>query len=698
MKVYRDRSGRTPSSDGLFSRVKRYFSGPQPQPPPPQTTTLGPPKKRNITSISVPSHSNTLLADLSKSILVSGGTRTVPDSEDSNRILSEFFHEKGGKPLSDIEYEGVMSLLDRSKASITLPLPDLNASKPETDPKATTKENGDANVSRRALNASVLHNNTFAPYSQTKLRNTSMYLNNSSFTASEYKPVYHTFNESTSSRANMSMKRVYHFSGLPSPYQTRIKTPNFTARKLRRITPLGNETEVSTVPSANTTVAESSAASCFRPKSKTANALLSILDNDSKASVETPDEQSVNKETEKGKPLHNPYFRPKRRPVLRPAAPVLTANDISKTVLHSKAERHETPAEENGLKLFKNVEMSDANDAEKMDVVVEEKQQSEPKRDCTEQKHTSTFSFETKLPVESQKKSSTSVAKFSFPPKDLENTKSAFTFSKAGEDSATTKTVGTESSNNLEESSKESSVKGFGFTLPSLKPKDSSSSQSGPLFGFSQSQNIGDVHSSGTAQFSLSSSGSGTVFEPPKEGKTSVLFGSNGPLFGASKPKLDTTGSDASEETKELLFKSSSNGGSIGKQNDVEANKQVTDLRFGAPFALAKPAEEARAPFSFGAAPVSAPSFSFGQTNNKIFAPETEERSEEKSTGLFLGTKSAGDKSKDSKPFSFGNGHAPALANGAVAPQEFEFPEVVPRTVDLNSERVKQYESLFEFC
>lgn len=698
MKLYRDRNGRQPSSGGLFSRVKRYFSGPQPQPQTQPKTSPEPPKKRNFTSASVPLHSNTLLADLSKSVLLSSGTRTVTENEDSNRILSEFFHEKGGKPLSEIEYEGVMSLLERSKASITLPLPDLSPRKPNVETAECKNGSTDANASRKALNTSAMHNNTFVPYSQTKLRNTSMYLNNSSFAASEYKPVYHTFNESTSSRANVSMKRVYQFSGLPSPYQTRIKTPNLAARKLRRITPWGNDTETSAVASTNTTAAEISAASSsFRPKSKTANALLSVLDGDSNAAEELSNQQPTTKDSSLSKPLHNPYFRPKRRPISKPSTSVLTANDISKTVLHSKAGAHEDLTNETLSKLFENVEGPEAT---KNKDNVKEKRFAEPLIGTKEDKPISTFSFGTKLPAETQTNLSNTVPTFSFLSKDLDSPVTAFTFSKPEANSMKNDTSDDGPKNEQEDTIQKTKSKGFGFTFSSEKPKETPATQEKPLFGFPQaskpsqdldkaSQDLEVENPSEKEPITFPGSSSSTVFQAPHKEKPAASFGNNGPLFGASKPIVDTFGASTGNEikTKEgekkfSLFSTAQTKKDVvsSQQPKVDDNKQINRLGFGANFSDSKIDGGKNMPFSFGA-PVAAPSFSFGQSTTE---------NEEKSKDSSFGTKTA------NVPFQFGNGNVPAQVNGTVA-SEFTFPEVIPRAAHLKEERVKHYESLFEF-
>lgn len=296
-----------PTPDGLFSKVKRYISGSalgsrvssrQPSNPPPQNDT-------SINSGSI----------LPASYLFVANTTLAGGEDAPNRVLSSFFQEKGDQPLSQIEYEGVMSLLEKSKANITLPLPDAPLDSKTATPKPEP-----------------LHRNLIAPQPQKSLRNISMYdANNSSFVTPDYNPVYHTFSDT--SRGNISVKRVYQFSGLPSPYRTRIRAPNLAARKAKRIASAAAATHNKTTEATLGDLTTESFSS--RPRSKAANSLLSILDGNKNSDI--AHDGSVSK------PLYNPYTKPKRRALAQdgsaPKKPtILNADNIPKTVLYNKAE------------------------------------------------------------------------------------------------------------------------------------------------------------------------------------------------------------------------------------------------------------------------------------------------------------------------------------------------------------------------
>lgn len=295
LKSHRQRSyGKvlpSPVRGGLLSKVKRYLSGSA-------LDFVSPPNKRLAPSRPLANASIIRKVSLAPELLLTPVNNSMIDPDHStNRVLSSFFHEKGDQPLSAIEYEGVMSLLEKSKAEITLQHPDDSSA----DNFGGDKHN----------------NSSLAPFTQRILRNTSMVDPNiSSSTAPDFEPVYHTFSET--SRANTSMKRVYQFSGLPSPYKTRIRVPNVAARKIRRVTGL-LESQVlpKLVPGE------------FKPRSATANSLLTVLSGNLD-------------QKEDPRPLYNSYSRTKRNAQMnsdglssKEKIENMGASDIAKTISHS---------------------------------------------------------------------------------------------------------------------------------------------------------------------------------------------------------------------------------------------------------------------------------------------------------------------------------------------------------------------------
>ncbi|OBA22020.1 hypothetical protein METBIDRAFT_10921 [Metschnikowia bicuspidata var. bicuspidata NRRL YB-4993] len=319
-KVYRDRSQRVrklppAAAGGIFSKVKRYLS------------TSGLPAR--IASLRTGANEAETPLKQQPGPLPPGTPAAaetsafLPVSADRNRILLSFFQEKGSQPLSEVEYEGVMALLDRSKASVTLPLPELT---PE-------RKSGDPAAAKAATNA----NNTFAQYSQKVLRNTSGYdasnATSVSLAAADYKPAYHTFHDV--SRGSISMKRVYPLSAVPSPYRTRIQVPNLAARKARRVA------SAAPLMALLESAADASMDSrSFKPKSNTANSLLLILDG---ASGAPHADASASAKNAGGKSLHNPYAKAKRftplqkEDIFAKAPSPTKADEISRTVAYNKA-------------------------------------------------------------------------------------------------------------------------------------------------------------------------------------------------------------------------------------------------------------------------------------------------------------------------------------------------------------------------
>mmetsp|Transcript_8345 Transcript_8345/g.10182 ORF Transcript_8345/g.10182 Transcript_8345/m.10182 type:complete len:499 (+) Transcript_8345:106-1602(+) len=273
-----------------------------------------------------------------------------------NQVLSSFFQEKGDKPLTDIEYEGVVSLLSKSKSASNTPnnsvvyRGDSASRQSESNADSTDLGNKDADTSAFKSSAS----NLFAtPYSQRTLKNTSS--NDHVLSTPEYKPVYHTINENFNSKNVSSVKRVYQFSGLPSPYRTRIRAPSLSAKSK---VPAKKSPSISKSPSAQKVASKS--------MSNAANSLLNILDGN----TQTDDVEMKDVSSNKGDMIEqfsNPYHRPhsvkKPRsqennkskfsinastPIKQKKSTLLTADDINKTISFDKSE--ELPKEKTAPK------------------------------------------------------------------------------------------------------------------------------------------------------------------------------------------------------------------------------------------------------------------------------------------------------------------------------------------------------------
>lgn len=263
-----------------------------------------------------------------------------------NQVLSSFFQEKGDKPLTDIEYEGVVSLLSKSKSASNTPNNSVvyrgDSASRHSGSIADSTDLGNKDADTSAFKSSA--SNLFAtPYSQRTLKNTSS--NDHVLSTPEYKPVYHTINENFNSKNVPSVKRVYQFSGLPSPYRTRIRAPSLSAKPKA---PAKKSPSITKSPSAQKVTSKS--------MSNAANSLLNILDGNTQTEDVEMKDVSSNK-SDMIEQFSNPYHRPhsvkKSRsqdnnksklsinastPIRQKKSTLLTADDINKTISFDKSE------------------------------------------------------------------------------------------------------------------------------------------------------------------------------------------------------------------------------------------------------------------------------------------------------------------------------------------------------------------------
>lgn len=267
-------------------------------------------------------------------------------SKAPNQVLSSFFQDKGDKPLTEVEYEGIVSLLAKSKSASNTPnnsvvyRGDGGSRQFESIADLTDLGNKDADTSAFKSSGSNLFT---TPYSQRTLKNTSS--NDHVLSTPEYKPVYHTINENFNTKNVPSVKRVYQFSGLPSPYRTRIRAPSLSAKPKA---PTKKSPSIPKSPSAQKATS--------KPMSNAANSLLNILDgNTHSEDVEMKD--ASNNKTDIIEQFSNPYHRPQSvkkprsqdsnksqssinasTPIKKKKNTLLTADDINKTISFDKSE------------------------------------------------------------------------------------------------------------------------------------------------------------------------------------------------------------------------------------------------------------------------------------------------------------------------------------------------------------------------
>lgn len=724
MKAYRDRTREKvlapPARAGLFAKVKRYLS----------VGSLPNSASQQSRSATEPIDINASTAGRSRadSFAVAANNTTLDADQTTNRILLNFFQEKGDTPLTEVEYEGVMSLLEKSKANITMPLLDTHDHDDGPDHGAVADSTA----------AESRHNHTFAaPYSQKVLRNTSMYDANSTTLATpDYKPVYHTFNDT--SLGNVSVKRVYQFSGLPSPYRTRIRAPNLSARRAKRL--------ASTAGASTTHATASGADELAEPKqlSNTANSLLSILDRGVGAEVSATDGDS------KSKPLHNPFARGKRKtPIsLEPAskrAAVLGASDITKTVLHSNVDELEE-------------QKSAGAKAEQPKSASPEKKPEEPTSLFGNSKPVAATPDEkATAPKEAQKPSlfNTTLPKngFGFGEKKPEPAEApaASTFSFGPKATASTPLFGNGTATGLSNGSKKAeetetapkTTFGFGakaadsekpalfqLSLKTAPELDSSKPLFGfgtatkadaPTFNFDANPDASKTKVSSKPAFSFGNKSE----EKSEQAKPAFSFGKS--TEEKPEPTKPAFSFGKSSEEKPEPAKPSF---SFGNKSEEKSEPAKTSFSFGGVKTNDKP-ETTKPAFSFGASkpedkPETAkPAFSFGKTEEKASisfgAPKADSKTDDKPAFSFGAASSAPQPEQPKAPgFSFGKPSSeatkppaflfgkPAPSNGApssngngahadVTGGQFQFPPVKVVNVEVDDKKVEEYKSLFQF-
>lgn len=181
-------------------------------------------------------------------------------ADTSNARLAEFFSNKGDMPLTDIEMEGVLSLMKKAKRSSSV-----------HNPSTASSTIGDESIDLRA--------------SRVLKRSRTPSIATSSFKAPSFIPRYdnsmnsHTLGN-TSLRSTSSRRRVFDYSNFSMPYKTVVY--KYSAADSR------DGSRVSSTSSAYGTQTKSFGASAIQaqnlspPKklSNTASALVSLLDNE----------------------------------------------------------------------------------------------------------------------------------------------------------------------------------------------------------------------------------------------------------------------------------------------------------------------------------------------------------------------------------------------------------------------------------
>ncbi|KAA8897096.1 hypothetical protein TRICI_006772 [Trichomonascus ciferrii] len=231
-----------------------------------------------------------------------------------NQRLAEFFKKKGDNQLSEMEVEGVMSLINQAKSQ-NESLIDFNNLQTSTfqspSENTTQKKNENAHEGSVSLGSIGLH---------TPVRMKSPASNDSSpVSTPRYSPFYSTNKRPSLPSASSSAKsrKTIHYANIPTPYRpgsrtsTRLSNPlNLSTSQDSLIRDAPTESSVKDKEPETTKEVEAT-----KPISQTASALLSLIGDEEKA------EEPKTKEKEKHyndipddmKSFVNPYASPARR-------------------------------------------------------------------------------------------------------------------------------------------------------------------------------------------------------------------------------------------------------------------------------------------------------------------------------------------------------------------------------------------------
>ncbi|CCK68985.1 FG-nucleoporin NUP60 KNAG_0B05520 [Huiozyma naganishii CBS 8797] len=225
----------------------------------------------------------------------------------SNAKLANFFAEKGDVPLTDIELEGVMSLLQKSK-------------------KFESRNSSFANATAPVISKDD-HYTPDRLFKNNRVLSTSSTMANSSFKVPTFTPKYE--NQTGGSRnyslrsissaagsdaSNTSARRVFDYSGMPSPYRAVVLKYNSATKKCPRNKDVRrrsmSQLEHGSVKTSkqNNSVTKMARQKPEKKLSNVASALVTLLDNNDNNANTTVTTNTTTTRTQNGtSQLANPY-------------------------------------------------------------------------------------------------------------------------------------------------------------------------------------------------------------------------------------------------------------------------------------------------------------------------------------------------------------------------------------------------------
>lgn len=262
--------------------------------------------------------------------------------ENPNDILSAFFKEKGNKKLTDVEYEGVMALMSKSRTGTPYKRQSTELSFNNEEPLLKRRNLG---------NDSTIVGNETSIIGSTPSRQKYLMMNgNTTLQTPGYTPKYHSvsndtfersyliINNTTGSNFAPSSRRVRMRSRRPAPYKSRIKSSLLSKTMGNEETSLVNEDTLNIKLNTNTIEEKSR---ILKSPSKAAQTLMNILDAKNETGETSKELQQ--QQNNKLKMFINPYGSRSERKNNKNSknASVLsgvTALTIGKTISYSRSD------------------------------------------------------------------------------------------------------------------------------------------------------------------------------------------------------------------------------------------------------------------------------------------------------------------------------------------------------------------------
>ncbi|KAI5965857.1 uncharacterized protein KGF55_001220 [Candida pseudojiufengensis] len=242
----------------------------------------------------------------------------IEEIENPNDILSDFFKKKGNNKLSDVEYEGVMSLISKSKSGTPYKRKFFELDQESIDNDRKKRQINNNLSLLNGNNTSIIES---TPNKQKILKQngniTISYPDNKfnySTVNSTFDKSYQNINNTTFGSRNLSSTgRSLYLSRRPAPYKSRLRGPIYTKKsntiKSDDYKNLNNSI-LSTQSILKSNVNDDSKIinEKSKPNSKTAQILLDILDGN-KNQKDQDDNEKVNKDSNNNKInlFTNPY-------------------------------------------------------------------------------------------------------------------------------------------------------------------------------------------------------------------------------------------------------------------------------------------------------------------------------------------------------------------------------------------------------